>query len=103
MTSSALCLELKALESKGVIGAGMKKIWLLAKVRENFRLLRVNRSTEIKRVKGVKLLLQVLGQGGFTPLRDLNQTKSWIQYAGGPYFTAILQRLLRACSRGYLL
>lgn len=31
----ALCLGLKALESKGVFGTGMEKIWLSAKVREN--------------------------------------------------------------------
>lgn len=53
LISSGLCLGLKALESKSMFGADMEKIWVLAKVREEFQLLTMNTGPQKMRGKKV--------------------------------------------------
>lgn len=61
LISSALCLGLKALESKGVFRTSMEKIWLLAKGRETFQLLRINTGPQKMRGKRHRAVAPGLG------------------------------------------
>lgn len=69
MISSALCLGRKALESKGVFGAGMEKIWLLAKVRKNFQILSINTGPQKMRRKRSRAVASGLGARWIYPNR----------------------------------
>lgn len=69
LVSSGLCLGLKALESKGVVWAGMKKIWLLAKVRKNFQLLRINAGPQTMRGKRCRAVAPGFGARWIYPCR----------------------------------